>query len=270
MTFFETNCEQALEDVDDAKDTFKYLKGKGVGEEDAVFYVEYAAFEYQCVNDIYKARILLKKGVDKGCQPSDLLATAVAAVESGEAPFSELFSRVAKLINEDKNLVGPHEQTPNRQTLGNVFLCAFFSLFNIFFSKKKTLRNISHINLTEKSINPPDSFRGLNSISGSNQNTMVHSHRNITSTDTIRTALSCSSHSSGSDGTTSHSMSKTLDHTTQPIRPEEILSRMNEFQLIHTPPVRSHVLPQVCCDDFILQKGFACNSRYKFVSSTET
>ena len=89
---------------------------------------------------------------------------------------------------------------------------------------------------------------------------MIHSHRNITSNDTTRTALSCSSHSSGSDGTTTHSMSKTTDHTTQPIRSEDILSRMNEFQLIHTPPVRSHVPPQVRRDAFDVEKEISMQS----------
>lgn len=72
--------QQMVSNMDDARDTFKFLKSCGIGHKHAIYWCEWAAFGYTFKGE-EKAVKILKRGLDFGAEPSGAIECMLADME---------------------------------------------------------------------------------------------------------------------------------------------------------------------------------------------
>ena len=73
--------QQMVSNMDDARDTFKFLKSCGIGHKHAIYWCEWAAFGYTFKGEA-KAVKILKRGIDAGAEPSGAIECMLADVQA--------------------------------------------------------------------------------------------------------------------------------------------------------------------------------------------
>ena len=73
--------QQMVSNMDDARDTFKFLKSCGIGHKHAIYWCEWAAFGYTFKGEA-KAVKILKRGLDAGAEPAGAIECMLADIEA--------------------------------------------------------------------------------------------------------------------------------------------------------------------------------------------
>lgn len=116
--------QQMLSNMDDARDTFKFLKSCGIGHKHAIYWCEWAAFGYT-FKDKDKAVKILKRGLDSGAEPRGAIECFLSDIEqqryepvqhTQHTPFGSLAPRYTSAIKPANPRRAARELEPQPET----------------------------------------------------------------------------------------------------------------------------------------------------------